>query len=250
MSLAIKRIFPKLYQKIKLISNKLPANVEFWDKKNYKVTNKINEMFKPWKTMESLIKESNVAFENYNGGDFIDVGAYIGFYSFLLAPKSNLSDNFISCEPDKNVQNDLLENLKILSGVFKELKIDFVNSPINKGNDVTMANTPYGHPSFQESSEKNNDKKSIKSKTLDSIVNSFSLNPKFIKIDVEGAELDVLQGMKETLKRYKPKIMLEKHPTLIPRNISIKNIDNYLYEYSYQSKLIYSDDIAIREMWV
>ena len=63
MSLAIKRIFPKLYQKLKLISNKLPANVEFWDKKNYKVTNKINEMFKPWKTMESLIKESNVVFE-------------------------------------------------------------------------------------------------------------------------------------------------------------------------------------------
>ena len=180
-------------------------------------------MFKPWKTKESLIKESNVVFENYNGGDFIDVGAYIGFYSFLLAPKSNSSDNFISCEPDKNVQNDLLENLKILSGVFKELKIDFVNSPINKGNDVTMVNTPYGHPSFQESSEKHNNKKSIKSKTLDSIVNLFSLNPKFIKIDVEGAELDVLQGMKETLKRYKPKIMLEKHPTLIPRNISLKN---------------------------
>ena len=113
-----------------------------------------------------------------------------------------------------------------------------------------MANTPYGHPSFQESSEKHNNKKSIKSKTLDSIVNSFSLNPKFIKIDVEGAELDVLQGMKETLKRYKPKIMLEKHPTLIPRNISLKNIDNYLFEYSYQSKLIHSDDVAIREMWI
>ena len=52
------------------------------------------------------------------------------------------------------------------------------------------------------------------------------------------------------LKRYKPKIMLEKHPTLIPRNISLKNIDNYLFEYSYQSKLIHSDDVAIREMWI
>ena len=249
MSLALKRIFPKLYQKIKFIHNKLPASVEFWDKKHYKVTNKINELFKPWKTVESLIKESNVVFENYNGGDFIDVGAYIGFYSFLLAPKSNSSDNFISCEPDKNVQNDLLKNLEILSGVFKEIKIDLVNLPINKGNDVVMINTTFGHPSFQQFSKEHNNKKSIKSKTLDSIVRLFSLNPKFIKIDVEGAELDVLQGMKETLKIYKPKIMLEKHPTLIPKNINLKNIDNYLFEYGYQSKLIHSDDIAIREIW-
>ena len=143
----------------------------------------------------------------------------------------------------------MLKNLEILSGVFKEIKIDLVNLPINKGNDVVMINTTFGHPSFQQFSKEHNNKKSIKSKTLDSIVRLFSLNPKFIKIDVEGAELDVLQGMKETLKIYKPKIMLEKHPTLIPKNINLKNIDNYLFEYGYQSKLIHSEDIAIREIW-
>ena len=37
MSLALKRILPKLYQKLKSIKNKIPANVEFWDKKNIKL---------------------------------------------------------------------------------------------------------------------------------------------------------------------------------------------------------------------
>ena len=43
MSLALKRLLPKLYQKLKSIENKIPAKVEFWDKKQYKVTNKIND---------------------------------------------------------------------------------------------------------------------------------------------------------------------------------------------------------------
>ena len=95
-------------------------------------------MFKPWKTWDALIKESDFVFKNYNGGDFIDVGAFAGFYSFLLDPKSNSFDNFVSCEPDTNVQANLLENLAILTNTFNKLRISFINSPINDGNDVTI----------------------------------------------------------------------------------------------------------------
>ena len=250
MSLALKRILPKLYQKLKSIQNKIPANVEFWDKKKYKVTNKINDLFKPWKTWDALIKESDFVFKNYNGGDFIDVGAFAGFYSFLLAPKSNPFDNFVSCEPDANVKINLLENLAILTNTFNKLRISFINSPINKGNDVTIIDTPFGHPSFQESNDSFNNEKIIKSVSLDSVVQSLSLKPKFIKIDVEGAEFDVLQGMQETLKKYKPEIMLEKHPSLVPKNITLKDIDNFLIKNGYYSELISVDkDIAIREIW-
>ena len=250
MSLALKRILPKLYQKLKSIKNKIPANVEFWDKKQYKVTNKINDLFKPWKTWDALIKESDFVFKNYDGGDFIDVGAFAGFYSFLLAPKSNSFDNFVSCEPDANVKINLLENLAILTNTFNKLRISFINSPINKWNDVTIIDTPFGHPSFQESNDSFNNEKIIKSVSLDSVVQSLSLKPKFIKIDVEGAEFDVLQGMQETLKKYKPKIMLEKHPSLVPKNITLKDIDNLLIKNDYYSELISIDkDIAIREIW-
>ena len=250
MSLALKRILPKLYQKLKSIKNKIPANVEFWDKKQYKVTNKINDLFKPWKTWDALIKESDFVFKNYNGGDFIDVGAFAGFYSFLLAPKSNPFDNFVSCEPDANVKINLLENLAILTNTFNKLRISFINSPINNGDDVTIIDTSFGHPSFRASNDSFNNKKIIKSVSLDSVVQSLSLKPKFIKIDVEGAEFDVLQGMQETLKKYKPEIMLEKHPSLVPKNITLKDIDNFLIKNGYYSEFISSEkDIAIREIW-
>ena len=53
----------------------------------------------------------------------------------------------------------------------------------------------------------NLDQKIIKSTSIDSLVNKLSLNPSFIKIDTEGAEHDVIEGMQETLKNFKPKII-------------------------------------------
>lgn len=48
--------------------------------------------------------------------------------------------------------------------------------------------------------------------SLDSFCASRQLSPEVIKIDVEGAEHLVLQGARETLRRYQPKIFLSVHP--------------------------------------
>lgn len=92
-------------------------------------------------------------------------------------------------------------------------------------------------------------KKKISSTTIDNLVNSLSLKPSFIKIDTEGAEHDVLQGMRVTMRKFKPKIMLEKHPTMIPKNISLEDIDKELKNYNYKPTLISHGDISIRELW-
>jgi len=249
-SFALKRVLPKLYQKLKSIKNKMPANVEFWDKNKYKATNKINELFKPWKNWDALVKESDSAFKNYNGGDFIDVGAYTDFYSFLLAPKSNPSDHFVSCEPDINSQKDLLDNLSILLNTFNKLKVSFINTPIYNGKDVFSCTTTFGHIKFEEPNDSTNNKNIIKSTSIDKIVQMLSLKPTFIKIDVEGGEFEVLKGMQDTLIKWHPKILLEKHPSLIPKNINLKDIDNFLTSNGYVPEFVSSDvDIAIREIW-
>jgi len=257
MILALKKefekTFPVFYKFIQFIVHQVPSNVEFWDKKKYRVTRKIKTFFKPWKQIPGLIEEANSAFENYQGGDFIDIGAFHGFYSFLLAPKANKFDNFISCEPDFKAQKDLLENLSILNNVFKKIKFSLINSPINTGKETFLMKTDYGHPTFIEIDNNvniNKSSKKIKSTCVDDLVKTLSLNPKFIKIDVEGAEFDVLQGMTVTFEKYKPLIHLEKHPTLIPENISLEQIDNLLKKNNYiLFKKISSDDVGIKELW-
>ncbi len=253
MSLRLKKIFPNFYKKIKLIENKIPAKIEFWDKRKYKVTRKIKTFFKPWKSYPRLRAETETVFENYNGGDFIDVGAYHGFYSFLLSPKANKLDKFINCEPDMEAQNDLVENLNILKNVFKNIKFSIITDPISNGEDVVTIDTVYGHPVFLNQdnlSKENRLKKKIKSTTIDSLVKRLSLNPKFIKIDVEGAEINVLKGMTKTLNNFRPLIMIEKHPTLLPKNLTIDQINSFLIDHNYNLfKQISKEDIAINELW-
>ncbi len=48
--------------------------------------------------------------------------------------------------------------------------------------------------------------------SLDSFCAARALSPQVIKVDVEGAEHDVLLGARETLRRCKPKIFLSIHP--------------------------------------
>ncbi len=44
---------------------------------------------------------------------------------------------------------------------------------------------------------------------LDSFLNENAIIPDFIKIDVDGYELEVLKGLEETIKKYHPAMVVE-----------------------------------------
>jgi hypothetical protein len=56
--------------------------------------------------------------------------------------------------------------------------------------------------------------------------------------------------MEETLKNFRPMIMLEKHPTMIPQTVSLDMIDSLLKKNNYKvEKLINKSNLTIREIW-
>jgi FkbM family methyltransferase len=59
-------------------------------------------------------------------------------------------------------------------------------------------------------------------------IDSLNLNIDFVKIDAEGAELSVLNGMLSTIERCRPVIMVERV------NFSISEIQNLLQSFNYQ----------------
>ncbi|MAW17696.1 MAG: hypothetical protein CMJ01_03980 [Pelagibacteraceae bacterium] len=254
MSFALKRKLPKIYNFFKKFEKYIPASTYLLDNKKYLVNLKIISMLSHWKNYPRLKAEADTVFHFYNGGDFIDIGAYHGVYSFLLAPKAKHNDTFLLCEPDDSETKDLLDNLKYLKKLFSKIYFKACLEPIGNGKNVVKNPTIYGHPVYSSEKEvSNSDLKNqniIKSVALDEIVKKLNMNPAFVKIDVEGAEYNVIEGMKNILQSSKPIIMVEKHPTLIPQNISINQIDNLLIENGYKlEKQIFKDEIAITEIW-
>ncbi|MEM2772734.1 MAG: FkbM family methyltransferase [Candidatus Pacearchaeota archaeon] len=73
--------------------------------------------------------------------------------------------------------------------------------------------------------------------SIDNYVRKFKISPTLIKIDVEGDEVNVLNGAKFTLKKFKPKIIVETHSNeLKAKCLSILHKFNY--------KMVNKHDIA------
>ena len=148
----------------------------------------------------------------------IDIGANIGSVSLLLA---NTFENckIYAIEPTNYAYNKLLNNLNLN----KELK----DKVFLRQSFITNKNKPqkvWSSWNFDKSNNKHKkhlgDLKEVKQNSyisLDQFVKHENLkNVDFIKIDVDGYELDVLTSGKEFLRNNKPVIFIEIAPYLYP----------------------------------
>ena len=160
------------------------------------------------------------------GKVIFDIGAWVGYHSMHFA--SMVGDNGLvyAFEPnlfnrermvinlDKNA--DLKKRIKIIDVAISDSKglVDFyldrnVDSGASSGSFVGDAHTC--HPK-SVTYLKRFEKASIRAVTLDSVSELIGdIKPHVIKIDVEGAEGNVLQGGIGLLKRHKPLIIIEIH---------------------------------------
>lgn len=157
--------------------------------------------------MLSTVGESELRkYFNLEEGSFLDIGANVGKYSVIMGSKLKDMGEVFSFEPEPSNLNSLVRNIKLnrLNNVHviplacsrKRGRLEFYIDPNNSG----------GHSLVR----KTNQKIIVETDKLDNIVENKKIkNIKLIKIDVEGAELDVLIGSKKTLKKYKPKIIFE-----------------------------------------
>lgn len=124
---------------------------------------------------------------------FFDIGAYKGIWS-LMALK-NGARFVVSFDP--NIED--------------RVPAEYIH--INQYARVTAFVTDELHPD--------------KGITIDDFVEKESYEPTFMKIDVEGDEIEVLNGAKKTIKKYKPYILIESHDqrlNSIKRREEIENL--------------------------
>ena len=180
--------------------------------------------------VKKLLKEGDV---------FIDAGANIGLFSLYASRWVGKSGMVISFEPlsvnysslTNHIQLNNLTNIKpeqlALGNKNGLVAIVFDPDEKNRG----MASTAQTGKGLKEK---------IRMVTLDAYLQGKNFNRiDFIKIDIEGQEYAALTGMYNTLKKYKPALLIE---VLEDKDIAgnEQNIHQYLADLGY--KKYYIDD--------
>jgi len=162
----------------------------------------VNEITEPVETklFNDIIK---------NGEVLVDVGANIGYFTLLMAKLSGSSGKIFSFEPENKNFEILEKNVKInnYQNVVLEKKGVSDRNGVNK---FFLSSKNTGMHSLQKIRD---DSKEVKIDVikLDDYFFTLDLVEKIslIKIDVEGAEFQVLNGMKTILKNKNLKLLIE-----------------------------------------
>lgn len=138
------------------------------------------------------------------GDVVVDVGAHIGKYTLLWAKKVGKAGHVVALEPkpenyrmlQHNIADNRLENISAFNA-----------AAWNRAGSLTLF---LGESSASASVHQYYSRNhiSVPAFSLDELLKDY-VRVDWLKVDVEGAEVEVLQGAADTLKRFKPKLMLE-----------------------------------------
>lgn len=163
-----------------------------------------------------LTKEENFLFNlDFRNKTVFDIGGYIGIFSLFFAREAGSEGTVFTFEPNPENYKELVFNIN-LNG-FKNIK-PFNLAIGNKSFKQMLVEPVYpSRGSLSLDVQKRMSKNVCNSfmVEVDSVDNLIEakeiLNPDFVKIDTEGFEMEVLKGMKETISKYKPFLLIELH---------------------------------------
>jgi len=170
-----------------------------------------------------------------NGMTYCDIGANIGLYSIFAAKRVGPNGKVFSFEPQKETYQRLLENIE-MNGL-KNIKT--INKAVGAYNGVAIIKQ--NEDSAKSYIIKNSDEgercfDKIEVINFDNFVNAEKLyDIDYLKIDVEGYEYNVLQGMTDFLKNKPPKIIqIELYESFLNRNgSSINQVKEFFFTLGY-----------------
>jgi FkbM family methyltransferase len=167
------------------------------------------------------------------GSLVIDVGANVGFFSLRFAEWVGDRGKVISVEPEDRNHCILLSTLKQKGLVSRVHAVKAVAA--NKAGEMFLELNPL-HPADHKLS-RNNSGLPVTAVTLDDLVpEPTPYRPALVKIDVQGAEMLVLEGAARVLSEARPALFVELHEESLNRfGTSISAILDHLREYGYEA---------------
>ena len=154
-------------------------------------------------------------------GIFYDIGGNVGYYA-LMANRFIDTGKIYSFEPLPFLRSIFEQHIELNKRHVQHSNINILpfaisdhEKEVSFSNDINQrdGNT---YITSSENFTRAKDSITVKCYSIDELLQQGYAAPDIIKIDVEGAELDVLNGAINTLKQYKPYILLATHDCHLP----------------------------------
>ena len=151
-----------------------------------------------------------------SGDTFLDIGANIGEVSLFAARRVGSKGTVLAVEPEPRLAKRLREHIKM--NCFNQITVEQAALGRNDGASVELfGDDPFGDgmpnsglATLYPTSNRRHSLGSVATASLDALIVQHGIQRlDGLKIDVEGAELSVLEGAESAIRRWHPWIVLE-----------------------------------------
>jgi len=147
----------------------------------------------------------------------LDIGANIGEITLLAAKRVGIHGRVYAFEPMDNIANKLTQHIELNHFTQVEIHRCALGNKLNNQMPIYSScgqQVKDKHEGLGSLYRKDNQEQPIQYVELTTMDIWVTQQPEinridFVKIDIEGAELACLQGSQETLRKFKPKIIIE-----------------------------------------
>ena len=159
------------------------------------------------------------------GMSILDIGAHVGYYSLLAASLVGPKGRVFSFEPDQDNYGLLVHNIE-LNGYDNITAVNQAVCDVSSSRTLFISALDNGRHSMYHQRQPESGSVTVSATTADDYFETIGW-PKidFIKLDVEGSELDVFRGMPTLLERsLELMIIMELNPKLL-ENANVVALD-------------------------
>ena len=176
----------------------------------------------------------------------LDVGSNIGYYTLLESKIVGADGKVIAIEPSPQNFQHLKKNLEIQNAK----NVDAYNfAASDKNGEVNFLVYRESNGSFTipdgEETDIPGDIIKVTAKTMDSFLEELNINHvDFVRMDVEGYESHIIQGMINIIKKSKPMFQIEVHASILGKE-GTKKFFKEFQKYGYEAKYYIPRDIDL-----
>ena len=148
------------------------------------------------------------------GAVFYDIGANVGFFTLLGARLVGPGGRVIAFEPVPGCARAVAHNIELNGFEHAEIREEAVGAAGGRARLLVVGEASWSHLASTGRHADVRAEIDVRVVSIDELVASGAIPPPdVLKIDTEGAELQVIAGMRATIERHRPAIVCELHDT-------------------------------------